>query len=330
MKYLVVALLAFVALASAVPLSEEENQFLFVAWAKQHDKVYTHDEFFTRYSIFKSNLDLIRKHNAGSHSYTLAMNKFGDMTREEFKGKMTGYKRTDLTQFRSVNSIEANVTVPAAVDWRKKNAVTGVKDQGQCGSCWSFSATGSMEGAWAIAKGKLVSLSEQQLVDCSTAQGNQGCNGGLMDYAFQYVISNKGICSEQSYPYTATGPNTCQTSCSSVASISSFNDVPANDNDNLLASVAKGPVSVAIEADQSVFQFYSSGVLDDASCGTQLDHGVLAVGYDHDASSGKDYWIVKNSWGGSWGNQGYVWIRRDKGSSPGICGIAMEASYPVV
>jgi len=200
-----------------------------------------------------------------------------------------------------------------------------VKNQQQCGSCWSFSTTGSVEGAWALAGNPLVSLSEQQLVDCSTAQGNQGCNGGLMDQAFQFIISNGGICSEASYPYTATGPNTCQTTCENVAHISSYADVATGDENQLKAAVAVQPVSVAIEADQQVFQLYSSGVLTDSGCGTQLDHGVLVVGYGTDASAGP-YWKVKNSWGASWGENGYIRIARGTNE----CGVATEPSYPIV
>jgi len=208
------------------------------------------------------------------------------------------------------------------MDWRKKGAVTPVKDQGQCGSCWAFSTTGSTEGAHQIATGKLVGLSEQQLVDCSSAQGNQGCNGGLMDQAFQYIISNPGIASEEAYPYTAQD-GTCNTAAKSVTMITGYTDVTSGDEGALMKAVNVGPVSVAIEADQSCFQFYSGGVLNDPTCGTQLDHGVLAVGYG--TLSGQDYWIVKNSWGTSWGvESGYVFIAK------GIdeCGIATENSYP--
>jgi C1A family cysteine protease len=182
-----------------------------------------------------------------------------------------------------------------------------------------------MEGAWFISKGKLVSLSEQQLVDCSTAQGNLGCNGGMMDNAFQYVIQNKGIVAEDSYPYTATGPNACQAAGKPVAAtLSSFKDVPANSDDALVAAIALQPVSVAVEADQSAFQFYSGGVMT-GTCGTALDHGVLAVGYDSDS------FIVKNSWGADWGANGYIQLARGPSYGPaGQCGILSAASVPVV
>jgi C1A family cysteine protease len=211
------------------------------------------------------------------------------------------------------------------VDWRQKNAVTPVKNQQQCGSCWAFSTTGSVEGAHAIKTGNLVSLSEQQLVDCSGAQGNQGCNGGLMDQAFQYIISNNGITTESSYPYTAQ-QGTCQTNVTSAATISSFVDVTANSETSLMQAINVGPVSIAIEADQPCFQFYSGGILSDPSCGTQLDHGVLLVGYGTDSSTNTPYWIVKNSWGASWGESGYIRLIRNQNE----CGVAAEASYPVV
>jgi C1A family cysteine protease len=211
------------------------------------------------------------------------------------------------------------------VDWRKKNAVTPVKNQGQCGSCWAFSTTGSVEGAWALANNTLVSLSEQQLMDCSTAQGNQGCNGGLMDNAFTWIISNGGITGESDDAYLGAA-GTCPTGAPVRAKITAFKDIPVGDENSLQAAATLGPVSIAIEADQPAFQFYSGGVLDDASCGTTLDHGVLIVGFGTDSASNKPYWIVKNSWGASWGEQGYIRMVRNKNQ----CGLAQSASYPVV
>jgi len=206
--------------------------------------------------------------------------------------------------------------------------VTPIKNQGQCGSCWSFSATGAIEGAVAIASNKLNSLSEQQLVDCSVSYGNDGCNGGLMDYAFEYVITNKGLTDEKSYPYTATGPNTCKASGKKlVSTISGYCDVAVDNDKALAAAVSVGPVSVAIEADQSCFQFYSSGIMSNSACGTQLDHGVLAVGFG--SSGSQQYWKVKNSWGTSWGEAGYIQLGRAVSGQPqGVCGILMAASYP--
>jgi len=307
-------------------LEEKDYQNFFTAFVKKYNKKYTHDEFFPRYNIFKANYNKIRHHNMGKHTYSMAVNEFADMTFAEFHSKMTGYKRIDRSYLRSKNTPHKKVTAPApSVDWRTKNAVTAVKNQQQCGSCWAFSTTGSTEGAHAIKTGKLVSLSEQQLVDCSQAQGNQGCNGGLMDQAFQYIISNGGITSEAAYPYTAQD-GTCNTNVTSVATLSSFVDVTAGDENALLQAVNIGPVSIAIEADQECFQFYSSGILSDPSCGMQLDHGVLVVGYGTDSTTNTPYWIVKNSWGASWGEQGYVQLIRGKNE----CGVAQEASYPVV
>ena len=217
--------------------------------------------------------------------------------------------------------------LPAEVDWVAKGAVTPVKNQGQCGSCWSFSTTGSVEGAWFIKTGELVSLSEQQLVDCSGPEGNQGCNGGMMDNAFQYIIKNGGICSEANYSYTATQGN-CET-CTPVAKISSYVDVTPNNTQSLMMAVAQQPVSVAVEADGLDWQFYFGGIVTD-SCGLNLDHGVLVVGYGTDSSAG-DYWKVKNSWGQDWGEQGYIRIGRGSKFDPaGECGILMDPSYPVV
>jgi C1A family cysteine protease len=218
--------------------------------------------------------------------------------------------------------------LPASVDWSQSGAVTPVKDQGQCGSCWAFSTTGAVEGALFLTNHSLVSLSEQELVDCSTSEGNQGCNGGLMDYGFEYVVKN-GLASEAKYPYTATGPNACKSKgLPVVARISGYKDVPTNSETALMTAIATQPVSVAVEADQDSFQFYSTGVMTKA-CGTNLDHGVLAVGYG--TMGGQDYYKVKNSWGADWGMDGYILLGRGaKYTSAGQCGIQMDPSYPVV
>jgi len=323
MRAVIVCLLLGVAVANAAVFKEEEYQFLFTKFMTQYNKKYTHDTFFYRYTVFKQNLDKITLGNKQNHTYTMGMNAMGDMTLAEYKATKLGYKQVDRSFLRSKNGpAHKHVkAAPASVDWRTKGVVTPIKNQQQCGSCWAFSTTGSVEGAAAIASGKLVSLSEQQLVDCSGAQGNQGCNGGLMDQAFEYIIQNDGITTEAAYPYTAQD-GTCKTAVTSAATISGYTDVTSGDEDALAAAVAIGPVSVAIEADQACFQFYSSGILSDPTCGTQLDHGVLAVGYGD--QSGTPYWIVKNSWGSDWGSEGYVLIIRGQDE----CGISMEPSYP--
>ena len=217
-----------------------------------------------------------------------------------------------------------------SLDRRQKNAVTPVGNEGQCGACWAFSSTDTIEGAHAIATGKLVAVSQQQLMDCSVAQGNQGCNGGLMDYAFTYVISNHGITTEADYPYTATGPNTCQTGKQAhhAVTISGFADVPKNQEAQLTAAVTRQPVSIAIDATQSSFQYYKSGVYMEPACGTQICHALTIVGYNTTASK-EDYWIVKNMWGTSWGMDGYILMARHVGAA-GLCGINMIPSYPIV
>jgi len=310
-----------VAVVAVSAYSELEYQSLFTRWVAQNDKTYQHEEFFHRYNSFKANLDIINLSNAANKSYTLTMNKFGDLNTEEFGKQMCGYKPQLRTSAVFATEPEADF-VGASVNWVTAGAVTPVKDQGQCGSCWAFSATGAIEGAVFIASKTLTSVAEQQLVDCAGSQGNQGCNGGLMDYAFDYVIANRGIGSEASYKYTARD-GSCK-KVPSVSTISSYKDVPSGSETALLTAVTSQPVAIAIEADQSCFQFYHSGILDDASCGTNLDHGVLAVGYDTDAATGKDYWLVKNSWGASWGDKGYIKFIRGKNQ----CGLTLAASYP--
>jgi cathepsin L len=253
------------------------------------------------------------------------MNSFGDLSVQEFAAIYNTYRvNTNRTLSEEVHG-EPNYEMAATVDWRTKGAVTGVKNQGQCGSCWAFSTTGSVEGAFFLAKGSLISSSEQELVDCSGSFGNDGCDGGLMDNAFQYIMSKSGINRESTYPYTAQDGSCASKPTNIGASIKNFVDVQSQDEASLVSAINKQPVSVAIDASQSSFQFYSSGVYYEPSCSsTQLDHGVLAVGY---GTQGSDYYIVKNSWGSSWGQNGYILMSRNKDNN---CGIATAASYPTL
>jgi len=324
MKFTLAFLATLGLTANALP-TNTEAQSQFVDWVKTHEKQYTSDEFFSKFSTYQANVEKIEEHNKSGASYTMAMNKFGDLTGDEFQAKFTsGFAPVRNDFIRSLNAPVADPNfVPAdAKDWRTKGAVTAVKDQGNCGSCWAFSTTGSTESAIAVSGGALVSLSEQELVDCAGAQGNMGCNGGLMDYGFEFIIKN-GICSEADYPYTAADGTCTKENCDSVASISSYKDVTSGSEAALMEAINKQPVSIAIEADQSSFQFYKSGVMSDA-CGDALDHGVLLVGYGTDA--GADYWLVKNSWGASWGEAGYIRLARDINQ----CGLSNAASYPSV
>jgi len=299
----------------------------FKKWTTHHEKTYASDsEYQYRLSIYKKNLDFIENHNRLNLGYTVAMNKYGDLTPEEITEiYLTPVINVSLEE--SVNSYQHDPLYALAdtVDWRTKGVVTAVKNQGQCGSCWAFSTTGSVEGAWGIKKGTLVSLSEQNLVDCSGRYGNYGCNGGLMDSAFKYIIANKGIDTEASYKYTAKD-GTCKYSSANIgATISSYKDVGKSEAALQSAIQSIGPISVAIDASKSSFHFYSSGVYYEAACSsTRLDHGVLAVGF---GTSTADYYIVKNSWGTDWGMQGYILMSRNKNNN---CGIATMSSYPIV
>jgi len=305
--------------AAATALVEDVSQQAFFQFVKDFNKQYPTEEVFDRFNTFKSNLELINAHNNGSNGWKMGLNQFADLTAAEFKAFL-GLKPRDNSYIRSRNM---ETLAPAAsndIDWVSKGAVTPVKDQAQCGSCWAFSTTGSVEGAVQVKTGRLTSVSEQQLVDCAGSAGNQGCNGGLMDDAFNYIISNRGIGSESSYPYTARDGQ-CK-SVPLVSTISGFKDVQQGSEDALMSALGMQPVSIAIEADQSSFQFYKSGVFA-GPCGQQLDHGVLLVGSGTDG--GQDYWRVKNSWGASWGDAGYIRMVRGKN----MCGLANMASYPV-
>ncbi|CAK9192136.1 unnamed protein product [Sphagnum jensenii] len=312
--------------------SEERLLDLFHSWLQKHAKSYDSvSEKHHRFAIFKDNLRYIHSHNVQDKTYWLGLNNLSDLSQEEFRARYLG-TRPSLAANRlrkTEGFIYSDVDAPASVDWREKGAVAEVKDQGACGSCWAFSTIGAVEGINKIVTDNLVSLSEQELVDCDKKR-NQGCNGGLMDYAFEFIIQNGGIDSESDYPYKGTDGR-CDESRrqnSKVVSIDRYQDVPENDENSLLKAVSKQPVSIAIEASSRDFQHYSGGVFT-GDCGTDLDHGVLAVGYGTD-SSGLNYWIVKNSWGSSWGEKGYIRMQRfGPANSDGICGINIEPSFPI-
>jgi C1A family cysteine protease len=314
--------------ANSIQLGDDYEWKEFSNFMERFGKRYnTAVETINRFEIFVDNLRGIIRHNSDfTQNFTMGVNQFTDLTPEEFKMfYVSGMQGAMVGSYGCKTYSSSASSAPSSIDWRSKGAVTSVKDQGQCGSCWTFSSTGSSEGAWAISTGKLVDLSEQQLVDCATgiSYGSHGCSGGQMEGADKYLIEH-GQCSLASYPYTAKD-GSCKT-CSPVAHFSSCSDVKPNDQVSLKGAVAQQPVSVAIEADTRYFQSYKSGILTDASCGTKLDHGVLAVGYG--SENGQKYWIVKNSWGASWGESGYVRIARSESTNDaGICGIAIQPSF---
>jgi len=307
-----------------------------------HNRTYYETKFFQWLTIFQEiqpknyshfsrlldnfavNDDIIDMHNSKhSETYKLGHNKFSHINNNDFKSLVQKGIKKDINDV-TIPSVYVNISsLPLEIDWVSRGAVTNVKNQGQCGSCWTFSTTGAMEGAYQIKYGKLVSFSEQEFVDCDKT--DSGCNGGLMDLAFTFAKRNGGICSEEDYPYVGKDGN-CVKSCKNVPNSAplSFTDVDNNENAMLLA-VSKQPVSIAIQADQIAFQFYKSGVFT-GNCGTDLDHGVLVVGYG--TLDGVDYYKVKNSWGTSWGLDGYILLERNKEQEGGQCGYLLSASYP--
>jgi KDEL-tailed cysteine endopeptidase len=304
-------------------LTAEDMEF--IKYVAKFGKSYgTKEEFEFRSDIFKKNLAALVEENAkNDNTFTVGINKFADWTPAEYR-RLLSYKPTSGAK---VSAEFANVSIPASIDWRTEGAVNPVKDQGQCGSCWAFSAVGALESRYKITAGTLYSLSEQQLVDCAKGSpySSEGCNGGEMTDGFDYA-SVKGMMTEKDYPYKAYDQS-CKYDSSLVTPVKGKGHVMVSPNSALAlkTAIAAGPVSVAIEADTFVFQFYSGGILNSKNCGTDLDHGVIAVGYGVDSAKG-EYYIVRNSWGASWGLKGYVNIAVVDGQ--GICGIQMEPTYP--
>ncbi|KAF7806001.1 vignain [Senna tora] len=314
--------------------SEESLWDLYERWRSHHTVSRSLEEKKKRFNVFKANAVHIHNTNKLDRPYKLKLNKFADLTNHEFRTAYASSKVNHHRMFRGAPHANGSFSyehivaakLPASIDWRKKGAVTPVKNQGQCGSCWAFSTVAAVEGINKIKTGKLVSLSEQELVDCDTGGQNAGCNGGLMEYAFEFIKQNGGLTTEDNYPYTAEAGE-CQQQNEMAVTIDGHGNVPANSEEALRKAVANQPVSVAIDAGSHDFQFYSEGVFT-GECSTELNHGVAAVGYGT-TTDGTKYWIVKNSWGAEWGESGFVRIERGISEEGGRCGIAMEASYPI-
>ncbi|CAN0317739.1 unnamed protein product [Lampetra planeri] len=339
----VAALLAcLVALVGALAVSRPDPALdgHWEAWTAYFKKAYTQTDGIKRRLIWEENMRFVDRHNLehsmGLHSYTLGMNHLADLTVDEFRKTMNGYRRGSRERHEGHHTstflAPENYEVPQSMDWRDQGLVTPIKNQGLCGSCWAFSSTGALEGQWKRRSGELVPLSEQNLLDCSRPEGTEGCGGGWMDDAFQYVLDQGGIDSESDYPYTATDVDSCHYDPSRmVAQMSGFVDVRKGSEKDLITAVASvGPVSVAIDAGHQSFQLYESGIYYEPECNsTELDHAVLVVGFGVKGrgENGKKFWIVKNSWSTSWGDEGYILMARDRKNN---CGIASAASYPLV
>ncbi|XP_062095881.1 zingipain-2-like [Humulus lupulus] len=308
-------------------------------WMAQYGRTYADDiEKNIRFEIFKNNVNYVENFNKeANRTYIVGINKFADLTNEEFLSYFTGLKMAVVPSSSSSGEYNSfkyeNLTVddvPSSIDWRNKGAVTDVKNQRKCGSCWAFSSVAAVEGITQITTGYLVSLSEQQLVDCSSE--NNGCNGGFLEKAFEYIIKNQGLTTETSYPYEDRDDLACEVGTNAVefaTQITGYERVPLYSEEALLKAVAMQPVSVGIEATESL-KLYSSGIFTGDDCsGNDVSHAVTFVGYGT-TEDGNNYWLAKNSWGENWGENGYVRIMRDVESFEGVCGIATAAAYPIV
>ncbi|XP_062017053.1 zingipain-2-like [Rosa rugosa] len=300
-------------------------------WMAKHGRVYPNAaEKERRFGIFRKNVEYVEKfNNEGNKTYKLNINSFADMTNEEFRRHHTGYRTPPGLSSTSSNfsyQSLAATDIPTTVDWREQQAVTPIKYQSQCGACWAFAVAATVEGLTKIKTGQLISLSEQQLVDCN--HQNHGCKGGSLEYAYSYVVQNGGLAREETYPYQATDMGTCDTNKESehAAQITGYERVLSRSENDLQKAVAMQPVSVTISAYGQDFQMYGSGVFS-GYCGTELDHAVTVIGYGT-IEDGTPYWLIKNSWGQSWGESGYMRILRNINAPEGMCGLAINPLYP--
>lgn len=301
-------------------------QGLFAKWSMTHGKVYNSpNEHNYRLKVFFKNYLRLKAESLSAVNYTVGLNMFSDLTKEEFLTKYTGVDFRRASRTHQVANTAAPQDPPASVDWVKAGKVNGVKNQGQCGSCWAFSVVAATESGYAISGNNLVSLSEQQLVDCASPYGPQGCNGGWMDDALRYIQA-KGLEKESDYKYVGKEQTCAYDASKVVTKISGLFSVKANDYGSLLEGASKAVITLALDA-YGIMQ-YKSGVFD-GSCGTQMNHAVNVVGYGTDSASGQGYWLMRNSWGASWGEDGYFRLIRDGRAGMGICGMRQRAYYPL-
>lgn len=313
--------IVFVLFAVALSINLRDSEFY--SFQKQYGKYYSApEEQRYRRAVFSNNLAKIAAHNAKNLPWTLGVNQFADIAEDEFAFKFCGCAKDPKSRTGRVTPIYGDA--PERVDWREKGAVTPVKDQAMCGSCWAFSTTGTTEGAYFISSGKLVSLSEQQLVDCAKRPKYEamGCSGGWPWSVLDYVSSH-GLCTEQDYPYKGVDDQCRDMSCEVAVQSKSKVQLPQGDEASLANAVALTPVSVVLDA--SSFQFYKGGVI--TECTESINHAVLAVGYGVDEETGIKYWLIKNSWGEKWGEEGYVRVEKDAGGM-GRCAITYSSVYP--
>ncbi|CAL1298993.1 unnamed protein product, partial [Larinioides sclopetarius] len=296
-----------------------------------YSKLYSEDEEPQRRSIWENGIQECFLHNLkadlGMSTFRRGTNAYSDLTEEETAKFRKGYRDPDYHGNCTTWVRASNSDPPNSIDWRDQGLVTRIKDQGQCGACWAFSAIGSLEGQNKKKSDDLVALSEQQLVDCATNGVNNGCDGGLMSSAFEYIKTIDGEDTEKSYPYREE-QGECEFNPDTVAAkVTGYVELPSGDENALKETVASvGPVSVAIDAGHSSFTSYKSGIYYEPNCSSkQFDHAVVVVGYG--TEDGTDYWLLKNSWGESWGMNGYMKMARNKNN---MCGVASKASYPLV
>lgn len=308
----------------AVALSVNLRNSEFTSYMSKYGKTYAApEEARYRLRVFNDNLLKIKEHNAKNLPWTLGVNKFADVSAEEFAYKFCGCAKDPKTRGTRQTTLVGDV--PARVDWREQGAVTPVKNQGMCGSCWAFSTTGTTEGAYFLKTGNLVSLSEQQLVDCARdpEYENFGCSGGWPWSAVDYVTKH-GLCTEEDYPYKGVDAECKESSCKVAVQSVDKVQLPVGDEESLAVAVSKTPVSIVLDA--TAMQLYDKGII--TRCSESINHAVLAVGYDKDAETGLKYWIIKNSWGADWGEEGYCRIEKDVGGM-GRCALTYSSVYPV-